>query len=46
MAVFNAHLEGPIVVTQAFFGEGYEGHVPESFGLRGKDARAQFVALA
>ena len=46
LAELNAHIEGRVEVTRAFFGEGYRGFVPESFGLRGKDARAQFVALA
>ena len=43
---FNAHVEGCIEVTRAFFGDDYQGHVPEGFGLRGKGAREQLVALA
>jgi hypothetical protein len=46
LAEFNSHIEGRIEVTRAFFGDGYRGHVPEAFGLRGKDARDQLVALA
>ena len=43
---FNAKLIGPIVVTAAFFGDSYAGWVPQSFGLAGKSAVEQFVALA
>jgi hypothetical protein len=46
LAVFNEHIIGAIEVIEAYFGEGYRGHVPESFGLKGKDAAAQFLALA
>lgn len=43
---FNRKIEGAIVVTSAHFGEGYQGHVPTQFGLRGMTATEQFVALA
>jgi hypothetical protein len=43
---FNAHIEGQIDVIAAYFGHPYQGDVPEGFGLRRKDARAQFLALA
>ena len=43
---FTLHIEGAIVVTSAHFGEGYRGHVPTQFGLKGKDATEQFIALA
>lgn len=43
---FNEHMRGPIEVVSAYFGEGYRGHVPSEFGLKGKDATDQFVALA
>lgn len=43
---FNANLTTPIVVTGAFFGEGYGGSVPENFSLKGKTAVEQLVALA
>jgi hypothetical protein len=46
LAELNAHIEGPIEVTRAFFGDEYRGQIPEGFGLRGKDAREQLVALA
>lgn len=46
LAEFNAHIEGRIEVTRAFFGNDYRGHVPDGFGLRGKAAREQLVALA
>jgi hypothetical protein len=43
LGVFNAHIEGRIEVTRAFFGDEYRGHVPD---VRGKDAREQLLALA
>lgn len=43
---FNTHIEGQIDVIAAYFGHPYQGDVPAGFGLRGKDARAQFLALA
>lgn len=46
LAVFNTRIEGQIEVIGAHFGDGFRGHVPESFGLRAKDAHEQFVALA
>jgi hypothetical protein len=46
LAEFNAHLEGPITVTAAYFGEGFTGEVPEQLALKGKSAREQIVALA
>jgi hypothetical protein len=46
LAEFNAHLEGRIEVTRAFFGDGYRGHIPDTFTLAGRDAREQFVVLA
>lgn len=45
LEAFNAHLEGRIEVVGAWFGEPYVGDVPSSFGLRGKDARSQFLTL-
>lgn len=42
---FNAHIRHRIVVTKAFFGDDYEGVVPDGFGLRGKGAHQQLVAL-
>ncbi len=43
---FNSNIRDQIVVTQAFFGNDYQGFVPDSFGLSGKSARQQFAALA
>lgn len=46
LAQFNAKIENEIDVVAAFFGDNYRGFIPEAFGLRGKDANAQLVALA
>jgi hypothetical protein len=46
LAEFNARVIGPILVVEAHFGDDYRGLVPESFGLKSKTAREQFVALA
>jgi len=46
LAEFNEHIVGPIQVVEAHFGDDYRGLVPESFGLKGKTAHEQFVALA
>jgi hypothetical protein len=35
-----------ICVESAYFGAGFEGFVPDRFGLKGKDVVAQFVAMA
>ncbi len=43
---FNASVEGRIGVESGFFGSGFKGFVPDSFGLKGKGAVAQFVAMA
>ena len=43
---FNASLEGRINVESGFFGSGFKGFVPDSFGLKGKDAVEQFVVMA
>jgi hypothetical protein len=43
---FNAHIVGPIEVVSAFFGDGYTGFTGEALDLIGREARAQFVALA
>lgn len=43
---FNAHIEGQVEITGAFFGEGFRGIIPRHFGLRGKDAIAQLVTLS
>ena len=43
---FNRHIVGHIKVVEAFFGDGFQGFIPEQFGLQGKDAVAQFTLLA
>jgi len=43
---FNDHIAPPIVVVSAYFGKNFQGFIPEQFGLRGKNAMAQFIALA
>lgn len=43
---FNEHILPPILIVSAHFGENFKGCIPDQFGLRGKDATAQFVALA
>lgn len=45
MREFNASIEGQIGVESGFFGSGFKGFVPDSFGLKGKDANEQFVAM-
>ncbi len=42
---FNTAIQGRIGVESAYFGTGYRGWVPESFGLKNKDAVQQFVSL-
>jgi hypothetical protein len=46
LPAFNASIQGMISVESAHFGEGFRGCVPEEFGLKGKDAVAQFVAMS
>ena len=43
---FNASIQGMISVESAYFGVGFEGLVPDRFGLKGKDVVAQFIAMA
>lgn len=42
---FNASLQGLISLDSGFFGSGFNGFVPENFGLRGKDVVTQFVGM-
>lgn len=42
----NRHLQGPIQVACAFFGARFQGILPSTGGLRGKDAREQLAVLA
>src|SRR6266542_1094555 len=46
MEEFNRHIVGHIQVLEAYFGDEFQGFVPEKFGLQGKDAVAQFTLLA
>ena len=46
LSEFNKHIISEIKIVSAFFGANFQGFVPSQFGLRGKDATAQFVALA
>ncbi len=46
LPAFNRALRSGIEVEDAFFGESFVGHVPEQFGLKGKNAEEQFVVLA
>jgi hypothetical protein len=46
LSLFNQHIIPPIIIVGAYFGQSFRGHIPDRFGLQGKDARAQFVALA
>jgi hypothetical protein len=42
---FNDAIRGPIRLENGFFGAAFMGHVPDAFGLAGKDAIAQFMTL-
>jgi hypothetical protein len=46
LAGLNASIQGMISVESAYFGAGFEGFVPDRFGLKGKDVVAQFIAMA
>ena len=43
---FNRHITGQIKVVEAHFGDGFQGFVPETFGLQGKIAVEQLTLLA
>jgi tetratricopeptide (TPR) repeat protein len=43
---FNRHIVGHINVVEAYFGDAFQGFVPEKSGLQGKNAVAQFTLLA
>ncbi|HSQ30023.1 MAG TPA: hypothetical protein VLN49_09245 [Gemmatimonadaceae bacterium] len=45
LAAFNRHIQPPIRVTGAYFGDGFKGLMPAHFMLAGRDAVEQFVAL-
>jgi hypothetical protein len=42
----NGAIRGLISLEKGFFGPAFTGHIPDAFGLKGKDAIAQFVALS
>jgi tetratricopeptide (TPR) repeat protein len=46
MQEFNKHIVGHIKVLEAYFGNAFEGFIPEAFGLQGKNAVEQFTLLA
>lgn len=46
MEEFNRHITGHIKVLEAYFGDEFQGFVPEKFGLQGKNAVEQFTLLA
>src|SRR6185503_15467915 len=35
---FNKHITGHIKVLEAYFGDAFQGFIPEQFGLQGKNA--------
>lgn len=43
---FNSHIVGPISVVSAYFGHGFQGHIPSKFMLKDKPASQQLRALA
>ncbi|HSJ89408.1 MAG TPA: tetratricopeptide repeat protein, partial [Anaerolineales bacterium] len=43
---FNQHINGQIKVVDAHFGGGFQGFIPEQFGLQGKNAVEQFTVLS
>lgn len=45
LAEFNQHILPPITVVAAYFGLQFCGFIPDRFGLRGRDAVEQFLAL-
>lgn len=46
LPVFNTSIQGLISLSSGFFGPDFKGHIPDKFGLKGKDAVTQFVAMA
>jgi tetratricopeptide (TPR) repeat protein len=43
---FNRHIMGHIKVLDAYFGDAFQGSIPEKFALQGKNAVEQFTLLA
>ena len=46
LPAFNASIQGLISTESAYFGKEFKGFIPDGFGLKGRDAVAQFVAMA
>ena len=46
LSTFNQEIVHPIRVLSAYFGAGFRGHVPDAFGLKGRDADEQLRLLA
>jgi len=46
LADFNGSIEGEIATVSAFFGRGFDGHIPSRFGLANMSATRQIQALA
>jgi tetratricopeptide (TPR) repeat protein len=46
MEEFNRHIVGHIKVLEAYFGDAFQGFIPEQFGMQGKNAVEQFTLLA
>ncbi|HEX2915972.1 MAG TPA: hypothetical protein VH186_34740 [Chloroflexia bacterium] len=42
---FNEHITGCITVSGAYFGQNFKGYIPDKFGMKGRDAVAQFILL-
>jgi hypothetical protein len=46
LAEFNSHILDKIRLTEAYFGEGFTGYIPERLSLAVKYASEQFIVLA
>jgi hypothetical protein len=46
LTAFNQAIVGTVHLVEGFFGTAFVGHIPHAFGLKGKNATAQFAALA
>lgn len=42
---FNRHILGPIKILEAYFGDSFQGFIPDAHGLQGKNAVEQFTEL-
>src|ERR1051325_7179915 len=43
---FNGHISGHIKVVEAYFGDTFQGFIPDKFALQGKNAVEQFTLLS